>query len=170
LDGGFNRFGYVNQNALSFIDPAGLSATDIEIMLRELAYEFGEFRPRGTWMFGVPSNPDDIAATELISGNMIFRPEWSTPGCLSPEEFNTRISKVFHESMHSTDSAFRRIFGGEANHELIWNRERWEFGVMHPSKRKKQGTMWGNPRSTPVDEDAIYSRYLKSNPDCTCRR
>jgi RHS repeat-associated protein len=170
LEGGWNRFAYVSNNPLNLIDPLGLSAADIDFMLKSLEREFDEFRPRGKWRFGLPSNFDDIAATEPISGDMIFRPEWSEPGCLSSEEFYTRIRKVFHEGMHSTDSILRRILGGDRNHNMIWNRGRWEFGDLHPSKRKKEGDIWGDPRGKPVDADKIYGNYLNHVPDCTCRR
>jgi len=171
LEGGWNRFGYVGGNPLLLVDPAGLSAADITIMLDLLKKEFPDFRPRGAWRFGTPSQ-GNIAETAPLSGLMTFPKVWETPGCLSSDEFYSRIGFVFHEGMHSSEPRYKRILDSFSDHPVsdpIWSRHRWEFGSLPSKARIRTPNMWGNPRPEPVDADDLYKRYLNMSPDCNCR-
>ena len=92
--------------------------------------------------------------------------------CLSEKEWNQLFFDLFHESMHSTDSAIQRYvdtIGDKLkrptrNHTSIHNRTAFER-IRPPNSPIP---IWGTPRPTPVDGGSLYGEYRRRTPACQC--
>ena len=169
LDGGFNRFGYVEGNALSFSDSKGLSIEDANYILGQMLRSFSDVRPNGYLYLG--SVPEGISGqTTNLTGNIRISTSYAAKRCLPQTEWEALFWTLFHEGMHSTDPWYRRWMtenkSSDKHHNGIYRRESYE------RMRPKFATlpMWGTPRPTAVDTDALYQQYKQNSPDCICTR
>lgn len=164
LRGGLNTYGHVFNNPLKWIDSKGLSIDDLRYIFNQMRTMFPEISARGRiWIGGLDDPINNVAETDPVSGDMLFREEYRKKNCLSKDEWINTFYTMFHEGMHSTDGFFERWIS--FRHSSIYAREMYERGgtISDPP-----WIIWGSPNLETVDDDALYKEYLQSSPDCKC--
>jgi hypothetical protein len=97
--------------------------------------------------------------------------------CLTKNEYHDLLHDLLHESMHSSDPWWRRdlevtlegIGFYTRHHQSIARRANFEMSRVHPGSTPG-GAVWGTPRPTPINEDAMYKQYRDGTPACQCDR
>jgi RHS repeat-associated protein len=179
LAGGWNLYEYATSDPINSIDPAGLKPEDMRFVWHQALGQFLDLDPMGTPVCG-PVDPDAGGSTSVLTGTMTIPQYFCDKPCLTEDDWTKLFFTLLHESMHSTDSIFRRYadfaenswkaFAGRqdpnsANETSIHNREAWErfrAGLRPPTP------IWGIPRATPVDARSLYDDYRRRTPACQC--
>ena len=107
MGGGLNRFGYANQNPLSFIDTMGLSAADVAMALECVSELFPNLKVPSTFSFGDLKNPftgnGAGGSTNAFTGALTFSRSMYG-GKLANGDLGGLAITVTHEVMHSNQS------------------------------------------------------------------
>lgn len=165
LAGGVATYGYVRSSPVRFIDPFGLTEEDVARTWRQVTRSFDDLNPRGTVVCG-PLPGDTYGRTRFLTGNITVNERYCKSPCLSREDWEDLFFTLFHEGMHSTDPWYQGFFR-RSHHDGIFAREIYErdrgHGLRTPSPRQP---LWGTPRSSPVDLEALYREFSRGADSC----
>ncbi|WP_162137113.1 RHS repeat-associated core domain-containing protein, partial [Acidovorax sp. CF316] len=123
LDGGFNRFGYVGGNSLSFIDIFGLASTErTQGLLKEfyecmaaLGLDSPNFRPRINFDPNLPALGETNVFSRKITLNSSFYNDgtiFSKNGSIDANRFELFANTLIHEGVHVRESIFGVVARG----------------------------------------------------------
>ena len=185
LDGGFNRFGYVDGNPLSGTDSRGLlTDQDVSNSFGVLRRNFPGWGIYEQWKWEKFSSNDRDGQLSLMDGRTILLNErFKNSGCMSSSEYGQFMTILFHEGMHQIDGRLRTILSFGENHQGIYNAAydlvgsraldsawfrrypTWDPSFPHDSGNPNTHLTWKR-----LDLDAAYQKYVSTSGECTCRR
>lgn len=185
LDGGFNRYGYVDGNPLTGTDSRGLlTDQDVSNSFGVLRRNFPGWGIYEQWRWAKFFSNDKDGQLSLIDGRSILLNErFKNSGCMSSSEYSHFMTILFHEGMHQMDGRFKTIFSFGENHQGIYNAAHdlvgshaidaawfrryptWDPSFPHDSGNPNTQLTWKR-----LDLDAAYQKYISTSGECTCRR
>jgi RHS repeat-associated protein len=153
LNGGINTYAYVAWPVRA-VDRFGLTPADVQGVFRDVGASFSDLDPASTRIGFQPMKPGIDGVTNNWDGQIYIDPSWATKDCFTRREYENLFFTLFHESMHSTDSFWRRVTtsnsDNDVHHDSIYQREVYERMRMRPGGAP--GNMWGKAN----DHEAIH--------------
>jgi RHS repeat-associated protein len=167
LRGGLNTFGYVSSRPTLLIDRMGLTAADVQGVGRDVMMSYADVNPQKLPICFRKLTLPNLGETDPSSGEICIDPSWETKPCFTKKEYRELFFTLFHEGMHSTDNRLMRYWTNITTdrHGSIYRREILEGGGSVGS-----GSIWGTPRSVPVDIDRLYDQYRGRTPACCAQK
>ena len=173
LRGGISTYGYVRGRPMTHRDRRGTTYDDVVRTMSQVLRTFPELHPRGGVVCSADVPIDDAGDTVGIwdgfigdypAGTIRVPITYCQKPCLGREDWEKLFSTLFHEGMHSTDSAWK--FWG---HDEIYNREYFEMGRIPGAPRTQvpRVPVWGVPLPPPgPDLDKLYSEFQEGAGKC----
>jgi hypothetical protein len=133
LAAGLNTFAYVSAAPLRLADALGLSDADVQGVWRDVNKSFGDIHP-SSGPIGYESM-GKAGHTSNYAGDITIDPSWAKIDCFTPFQYRDLFLTLFHEAMHSSDSAWTRFNpfnrpDDSPYHSSVYNRANYEDARM----------------------------------------
>jgi len=183
LEGGWNRFGYVNGQPITKTDAMGLlTDQDVSDGFGALRRHFPGWTTIERWRWGSFEDGKD-GQLSILDASIILNDRFKNSGCMNRNEYGYFMKILFHEGIHQVEGRLRTIFSSESHHQSIYNASEdlvgssvidrawyrsnptWDPSFPHDSSNPRQRFTWSR-----FDLDAAFGNYQSNSKDCTCAR